>query len=97
MVTIDTGTKRRRRRVRDDSNVSMITLRPPQCGQTCSHPCVRVVSLSPRILRLIAELDADWRRLDQRLEALSARLATMATASRCCMPRSISALTVWQS
>src|SRR5215467_12216310 len=29
-------------------------------------------ALSPRLVRLIAELDEDWRRLDERLEALSA-------------------------
>src|SRR5262245_45706005 len=34
-------------------------------------------TLSPRILRLIAELDEDWRRLDHRLEAISAEIGTL--------------------
>jgi hypothetical protein len=31
-------------------------------------------ALSPRLLRLIAELDQDWRHLDERLEILSAEI-----------------------
>ena len=34
-------------------------------------------ALSPRLLRLIAELDEDWRRLDERLEALSPEIASL--------------------
>ena len=41
-------------------------------------------ALSPRILRLIAELDQDWRRLDQRLEALSAEIASLSEDDCAC-------------
>ena len=34
-------------------------------------------TLSPRILRLIAELDEDWRRLDERIEVVSAEIETL--------------------
>jgi transposase len=41
-------------------------------------------ALSPRILRLIAELDEDWRRLDERLEALSAEIANLSDNDAAC-------------
>ena len=41
-------------------------------------------ALSPRILRLIAELDEDWRRLDQRLDAISAEIATLSENDAAC-------------
>ena len=41
-------------------------------------------ALSPRILRLIAELDQDWRRLDERLEALSAEIASLSEDDCAC-------------
>jgi transposase len=41
-------------------------------------------SLSPRILRLIAELDADWRRFDERLEALSAEIQGLSDSDPAC-------------
>src|SRR5262249_7841569 len=34
-------------------------------------------ALSPRLVRLIAELDEDWRRLDERLQALSAEIESL--------------------
>jgi transposase len=34
-------------------------------------------ALSPRLLRLISELDEDWRRVDERLEALSAEIRSL--------------------
>ena len=34
-------------------------------------------ALSPRLLRLIRELDEDWRRLDERLQALSAEIQSL--------------------
>jgi transposase len=41
-------------------------------------------TLSPRILRLISELDEDWRRLDQRLEAISAEIETLSQNDPAC-------------
>jgi transposase len=41
-------------------------------------------ALSPRILRLIAELDEDWRRLDQRLKALSAEIELLSDNDAAC-------------
>jgi transposase len=41
-------------------------------------------ALSPRILRLIAELDEDWRRLDERLEALSAEIESLSENDAAC-------------
>ncbi len=41
-------------------------------------------ALSPRILRLIADLDEDWRRLDQRLEALSAEIESLSDNDTAC-------------
>src|SRR5262245_23701491 len=41
-------------------------------------------ALSPRILRLIVELDEDWRRLDQRLEPLSADIETLSENDPAC-------------
>jgi hypothetical protein len=41
-------------------------------------------ALSPRILRLIAELDADWRHFDARLEALSAEIQTLSDNDAAC-------------
>ena len=41
-------------------------------------------ALSPRILRLIAELDEDWRRLDERLEALSAEIECLSDNDAAC-------------
>ena len=41
-------------------------------------------ALSPRILRLIAELDEDWRRLDERLEALSAEIESLSDNDAAC-------------
>jgi len=40
--------------------------------------------LSPRLLRLIAELDQDWRRLDERLEALSTEIASLSEDDPAC-------------
>ena len=41
-------------------------------------------ALSPRLLRLIAELDADWRRLDERLEALSNEIESLCKNDPAC-------------
>jgi len=41
-------------------------------------------ALSPRILRLIAELDQDWRYLDDRLEALSAEILSLSENDPAC-------------
>jgi transposase len=41
-------------------------------------------ALSPRLLRLIAGLDEDWRRLDERLEALSAEIASLSENDCAC-------------
>ena len=41
-------------------------------------------ALSPRMLRLIAELDEDWRRLDERLEALSAEIESLSEHDAAC-------------
>jgi transposase len=41
-------------------------------------------ALSPRLLRLIAELDEDWHHLDERLEALSAEIASLSEDDCAC-------------
>jgi transposase len=41
-------------------------------------------ALSPRLVRLIAELDQDWRRLDERLEALSDEIASLSEDDCAC-------------
>jgi transposase len=41
-------------------------------------------ALSPRILRLIAELDEDWRRLDERIEAVSAEIENLSEYDAAC-------------
>ena len=41
-------------------------------------------ALSPRILRLIAELDQDWHRLDERLQALSVDIKTLSENDCAC-------------
>ena len=41
-------------------------------------------ALSPRILRLIAELDADWRHLDARLQALSVEIESLSEHDAAC-------------
>src|SRR5215467_5896823 len=41
-------------------------------------------ALSPRLLRLIAEHDQDWRPLDERLEALSTEIASLCEDDRAC-------------
>src|SRR5262252_5490929 len=41
-------------------------------------------ALSPRLLRLIAELDQDWRRLDERLETLSAEIESLSENDAAC-------------
>jgi transposase len=41
-------------------------------------------ALSPRLLRLIAELDEDWRRLDERLQALSAEIESLSDNDAAC-------------
>jgi transposase len=41
-------------------------------------------ALSPRLLRLIAELDGDWRRLDERLEALSTEIESLSENDAAC-------------
>ena len=41
-------------------------------------------ALSPRLLRLIIELDQEWRRLDDRLEALSAEIASLSENDPAC-------------
>ena len=41
-------------------------------------------ALSPRMLRLIAELDEDWRRLDDRIEALSAEILNLSEKDPAC-------------
>ena len=41
-------------------------------------------ALSPRLVRLIAELDDDWRRLDERLEALSAEILSLCENDPAC-------------
>ena len=41
-------------------------------------------ALSPRILRLIAELDEDWRHLDERLKALSAEILSLSENDPAC-------------
>jgi transposase len=41
-------------------------------------------ALSPRLLRLIADLDEDWRRLDERLEALSAEIQSLSENDGAC-------------
>jgi len=41
-------------------------------------------ALSPRLLRLIAELDQDWRHLDERLEALSAEIENLSENDGAC-------------
>jgi transposase len=41
-------------------------------------------ALSPRILRLIAELDEDWRRLDERIEAVSAEIENLSEKDAAC-------------
>jgi transposase len=41
-------------------------------------------ALSPRLLRLIAELDEDWRRLDQRLETLSTEIQNLSENDPAC-------------
>jgi hypothetical protein len=41
-------------------------------------------SLSPRLLHLIGELDQDWRRLDARLKALSAEIASLSEDDCAC-------------
>ena len=41
-------------------------------------------ALSPRLLRLISELDEDWRRLDDRLEVLSAEIESLSENDAAC-------------
>jgi len=41
-------------------------------------------ALSPRLVRLIAELDDDWRRLDERLEALSTEIESLSENDAAC-------------
>ena len=41
-------------------------------------------ALSPRLLRLISELDEDWRRLDERLQALSAEIQSLSDNDAAC-------------
>src|SRR5215475_1160048 len=41
-------------------------------------------ALSPRMLRLIVELDEDWRRLDDRIEALSAEILNLSEKDPAC-------------
>jgi transposase len=41
-------------------------------------------ALSPRILRLIAELDQDWRRLDERIEVVSAEIESLSQNDAAC-------------
>ena len=41
-------------------------------------------ALSPRILRLIADLDEDWRRLDQRIQVLSAEIKSLSQNDPAC-------------
>jgi transposase len=41
-------------------------------------------ALSPRILRLIAELDEDWRRPDERIEAVSAEIENLSEKDAAC-------------
>ena len=41
-------------------------------------------ALSPRLVRLIAELDQDWRRLDERLETLSAEIESLSENDAAC-------------
>ena len=41
-------------------------------------------ALSPRLLRLISELDEDWRRLDDRLEVLSGEIASLSENDAAC-------------
>ena len=41
-------------------------------------------ALSPRLLRLISELDEDWRRLDERLQALSAEIESLSDNDVAC-------------
>src|SRR5262249_4349752 len=41
-------------------------------------------ALSPRLLRVITELDQDWRRLDERLEVLSAEIASLSEDDPAC-------------
>lgn len=38
------------------------------------------MALSPRILRLLEDLAVDWRRLDERIEAISAEIEALAQA-----------------
>jgi transposase len=40
-------------------------------------------ALSPRLVRLIAELDEDWRRLDERLETFSAEIESLSDNDAC--------------
>jgi transposase len=51
------------------------------CPEVLSSP---PHALSPRILRLIAELDQDWRRLDERLEALSNEIESLCKNDPAC-------------
>ena len=41
-------------------------------------------ALSPRILRLLGDLAVDWRRLDERIEAISAEIEALAQADESC-------------
>jgi transposase len=41
-------------------------------------------ALSPRLLRLIIELNEDWRRLDERLQALSAEVESLSDNDAAC-------------
>jgi transposase len=41
-------------------------------------------ALSPRMLRILEDLSADWRRLDARIEGLSSEIETLARQDKGC-------------
>jgi hypothetical protein len=54
------------------------------CGQHCRASSLRAPTLSPRLLHIIEDLVADWRRLDQRIDDVSLQIEALAKADAGC-------------
>jgi transposase len=55
------------------------------CGPSCRASWRRRSdALSPRMLRILEDLSADWRRLDARIEGLSSEIETLARQDEAC-------------
>ena len=54
------------------------------CAELPGILATRTVVLSPRMVRIIEELSADWRRLDARIEGLSGEIEALARQDQHC-------------